>query len=171
MSESKQKCCSKGYIGMVAISGLVVGVVVAHTFFMCPEVSYPACYKEMVKQGFMPSERLKYNAEPTWGKDNFSVELSGPILCDYSARIALMVPEKGSNGVVRPVEKFSATVQFKDGSGLVQGIPIALLSEEQGSALTVAPLHEDDKEFNILGVLGEHYTQSLAVVPLEMPAK
>ena len=69
MPKSTQKCCSKGLMGIAAIGGLVVGAAVAHTFFMCPEAKYPACYKQMAADGFSRLEGVQYTHKTSWEGD------------------------------------------------------------------------------------------------------
>ncbi|MBA44601.1 MAG: hypothetical protein CMF62_11450 [Magnetococcales bacterium] len=168
MPKSTQKCCSKGLMGFAAIGGLVAGAAVAHTFFMCPESQYPACYHDMVKSNFAIFERLNFEATPKWSAETFDVTLSSTIPCPFKAQVRMMVPTKGDDGIIRPVEVYNQTITFEAGKAVLANIPHGDVVSGQDFVLLVQVIENGaTAEFDIAKILGGFHTNSNSVIPLQ----
>ena len=168
MPKSTQKCCSKGLVGIAAIGGLVAGAAIAHTFFMCPESQYPACYHDMVKSNFSIFERLNFEATPKWSSETFDVTLSSAIPCPFKAQVRMMVPTKGDDGIIRPVEVYNQTIIFEAGKAVLANIPHGDVESGQEFALLVRVVEGDKSEvFDIVKVLGKIHTNANSVIALK----
>lgn len=87
---TQTKPVSKFVLLASAVAGLVVGGGVGKQFFACAEASYPACYQNMVKNGFNLYEGATYAADFAWDEaGTLTVKGSTNVLCPVDVLVAI----------------------------------------------------------------------------------